>query len=118
MPVGRFALAAALATGAAAGIGIASLGAQDERVVHVTARQFEFEPARIVLKRGEPVRLDFESADRLHGLNVPGLGIRAEITPGKTVSIRLTPQGSPEASPLSATLSAAAAMTRWMAESS
>ncbi len=90
----RFLLAATLVTGAAAGIGIASLGAQDERIVHVTARQFEFEPARIMLKRGQPVRFDLVALDRLHGLNVPGLGIRAEITPGRIVSIRLTPQAA------------------------
>jgi cytochrome c oxidase subunit 2 len=91
VPAGRVFPAAVLAASVAAGIVAASLAAGDERVVHVTARQFEFEPSRIVLKRGEAVRLDLESADRLHGFSVPGLGIRTEIPPGQVVSIRFTP---------------------------
>jgi cytochrome c oxidase subunit 2 len=88
-------IAAALASGAAAGLGLAAAPpADDARVVHVTARQFAFEPSVIVLKKGEPVRLEFTSADRLHGLNVPGLGLRAEIPPGRAAAIALTPQAA------------------------
>jgi cytochrome c oxidase subunit 2 len=87
-------IAAALASGAAAGLGLAAPPASDARVVHVTARQFAFDPAVIVLKKGEPVRLEFTSADRLHGLNIPGLGLRAEIPPGRAVTIALTPQAA------------------------
>ncbi len=83
-------MAVVLAASAAVGLAVASLAAADERVVHITARRFEFEPSRITLKRGEAVRLDLESADRLHGFSVPGLGIRTEIPPGQVVSIRLT----------------------------
>ena len=62
-----------------------------EQVIAVTAKQFEFDPKEITVKRGAPVLLKLTSLDRLHGFNCPDLGIRSDITPGKTTEVRFTP---------------------------
>ena len=64
---------------------------EPERVVHVTAKRFEFAPATIELKLGEPVILELSSLDRKHGFDAPELGIEAVIEPGKATRVRLVP---------------------------
>lgn len=65
--------------------------ADTERVIKVVARRFSYSPNEIVLKRGEPVRLEFTSLDFVHGFKIPDLGIRADLPPDKTTSVRLQP---------------------------
>jgi cytochrome c oxidase subunit 2 len=43
------------------------------------------------VKKSVPAVLEFTSLDRLHGFNCPGLGIRADIVPGKINQLRFTP---------------------------
>src|SRR6266571_5076795 len=62
-----------------------------EKVIKITAKRFEHNPKKIVLKKGEPVTLEFTSLDRPHGFNCPGLGIRTDILPGKVSRIHFTP---------------------------
>ena len=62
-----------------------------ERVVHISAKRFEFAPATIELKVGEPVILELSSLDRKHGFNAPELHIDAVILPGKPTRVRLVP---------------------------
>jgi cytochrome c oxidase subunit 2 len=51
-----------------------------------------FIPSRITVVQGEHVRLRLTSADVIHGLAVPGLGINVdEIYPGKYVTVDFTP---------------------------
>ena len=70
-----------------------TLHAQEpERVVRITAKQFAFDPSEVVLRKGEPVVLEFVSLDKNHGFRVPALGIRIDIRPGDTSRIRLVPQ--------------------------
>ena len=66
-------------------------GQNTERVIHITARRFSYTPAHIVLRKGVPVILELSSSDRLHGFNIPALGLRADIVPGQTVRIRVMP---------------------------
>ncbi len=66
--------------------------AETERVIKVVARRFSYSPNEIVLKRGEPVRLEFTSLDFVHGFKIPDLGIRADLPPGKTTVVQLQPQ--------------------------
>jgi cytochrome c oxidase subunit 2 len=40
------------------------------RVIEVTAKRFAFDPARIEVTEGEPVRLMVKSADGVHGLQI------------------------------------------------
>ncbi|HUL21351.1 MAG TPA: cupredoxin domain-containing protein [Thermodesulfobacteriota bacterium] len=65
--------------------------AENEPVIQITAKKFEYSPKEITLKKGVPVVLEFTSLDRLHGFNCPGLGIRLDIRPGKANRIRFVP---------------------------
>ena len=64
---------------------------QTETAMPIQAKRFEFTPTQIVLKRGVPVILELTSLDVVHGFNVPGLGIRADVLPGQTTRVRLVP---------------------------
>ena len=63
-----------------------------EREIHMTAKKFEFTPETITLKKGEPVILELNSLDRLHGFVVQDLKLHADIPPNKTVRVPLTPE--------------------------
>jgi cytochrome c oxidase subunit 2 len=80
-------LALALATSAAQ----AETPAPKERVVHIEARKFSYSPDVVELRVGEPVILEFTSIDRSHGFAAPDLDLRADIKPGETVRLKLTP---------------------------
>ena len=67
------------------------IAAENEQVIQITAKRFEYSPKEITLKKGVPVVLEFTSLDRLHGFNCPGLGIRMDIRPGKVNRLRFVP---------------------------
>ncbi len=67
------------------------LAAENEQVIQITAKKFEYNPKEISVKKGIPVVLEFTSLDRLHGFNCPGLKIRSDIAPGKTNTLRFVP---------------------------
>jgi cytochrome c oxidase subunit II len=69
----------------------AATAAKPERVIHITAKRFEFAPATIELKLGEPVILEITTLDRKHGMKSPELGLDAVIMPGKPTRVRLVP---------------------------
>jgi cytochrome c oxidase subunit 2 len=62
-----------------------------ERVVKIVVQRFVYTPAEIVLRTGQPVVLEFESLDFIHGFNIPDLKIRADLPPGQITRVRLTP---------------------------
>ena len=62
-----------------------------ERVIHITAKNFQFSPDSITLKKGEPVVLEISSGDRKHGFSLRAFGVRTDVLPGKESRIRLTP---------------------------
>jgi cytochrome c oxidase subunit 2 len=62
-----------------------------EQVIRVTAKKFAYTPDTITLKLGVPVILEFTTEDVLMGFNVPELGLRADIVPGQTTRVRVTP---------------------------
>ncbi len=72
-------------------IGGALIAAENEQVIQITAKRFEYSPKEIILKKGVPVVLEFTSLDRLHGFICPGLGIRMDIRPGKVNRLRFVP---------------------------
>ncbi len=84
------AVLAAMALGAVAP---ASTGADTAaaRVITIAAKKYEFTPATITLKRGEPVTLQFTSRDRTHGFLVKPLGIDMDIAPGKATDVTIKP---------------------------
>jgi cytochrome c oxidase subunit 2 len=62
------------------------------KVIKITALMFEYSPARIELKKGQAVTLQLTSLDRIHGFNIPQLGLRADVLPGQTVHVELQPE--------------------------
>jgi plastocyanin len=65
--------------------------AEQEKVVKIVAKKFEYTPNQIKLKKGEPVVLELTSLDRLHGFNIPDMGVRADIKPNEVTRVRVTP---------------------------
>jgi len=62
-----------------------------ERVVHIKAKKFEFSPAEITAKKGEPLVLEIESADVKHGFSLPDFGVRTDVKAGAVTRVSLTP---------------------------
>jgi cytochrome c oxidase subunit 2 len=60
-------------------------------VIRITAKNFEFTPNSISLKKGVPVVLEFVSQDRRHGFSLRAFGIRTDIKPGATARVSFTP---------------------------
>ena len=58
------------------------------RVVRVTARQFEFDPARIVVKQGEQVQLKVTSQDVAHSLSLAGYDVDLAVLPQRTETVK------------------------------
>src|SRR5437763_15498067 len=79
----------------AAGLVTAYIGAQaatpHEKVIKITAKRFDYTPGKLTLKKGEPVILEFRTADVLMGFNVPELNVRADIIPDKVTRVRFVP---------------------------
>jgi cytochrome c oxidase subunit 2 len=76
----------------AASLVVSAAARAGERVIRITAKRFEYDPAEIVLKRGEPVVLELTSLDRDHGFKSEELGLRADVKPGQVTRIRLVPE--------------------------
>ena len=70
----------------------ATPGVQQERVIQVTAKKFEYTPHEIILKKGEPVILALTSLDREHGFRLTDFGVRADVKPGQVTRVRILPQ--------------------------
>ena len=82
---------------ATAGLALAlrtSADANDERVIKIVAKKFNYTPDFITLKKGDPVTLEFTSLDFIHGFKVPDLGLRVDLPPGRPVLVHLTPEKS------------------------
>jgi cytochrome c oxidase subunit 2 len=61
------------------------------QTVEILAQRFNFTPDEIKVKKGMPVDLELTTLDRLHGFDVPGLGLRAQIVPGETTHVKFMP---------------------------
>jgi cytochrome c oxidase subunit 2 len=62
-----------------------------ERVIKITAKKFEFTPAEVVLKKGEPVTLELTTEDVTMGFYAKDFNVDVEIVPGRATQVRLTP---------------------------
>jgi len=80
-----------MAIGAAICTAIVAAARPTEKVIHITAKKFEFVPGEITLKKGEPVALEIKSEDLEHGFSLPDFNIRMEIKPGQASVVRFTP---------------------------
>ncbi len=59
------------------------------RVIKIQVRKFSYAPNEIVLKKGETVELQFTAVDFMHGFKIPDLDVRADLMPGRIVTVRL-----------------------------
>src|SRR4030081_3253237 len=92
MRLGRRSVLAAIITAlAGAAFGAAVLAQPQDKGIRITARKVEFVPQTIDLKKGEPVVLEFTTADVLMGFNAPDLKVRTDIVPGQVARLRLVP---------------------------
>jgi cytochrome c oxidase subunit 2 len=87
------ALCACSATsGSVADAGAALDVAEGAEVIEVSAGQWSYEPDTIALYKDVAVVLRLTSKDVHHGFNVPDLGIRVDVLPGRTTDVRVTPK--------------------------
>ena len=81
---------------AAAGAALVRAGlardAGEPRVIEMTARRFVYEPSEIALGAGERVVIAIRSIDFVHGMNIPDLGRRLDLIPGRVTRLELHPQ--------------------------
>ncbi len=59
--------------------------------VAVVMKKYTITPAEIHLQQGRPVRFEITTKDVQHGFDVPDLGIKESVQPGKTTSFLFTP---------------------------
>ncbi len=65
--------------------------AASSAVIAIHARRFAFDPAQITLVKGKTVELDLISDDVHHSLVIGALGIHADMLPGTTEHVQVTP---------------------------
>ena len=87
--IGRRALLAQAAAWAAGAFVVRARA--EPRTVELVARRFRYEPDEIALKAGEPVLVLIRSLDFVHGMNIPALGRRLDLLPGRVTRLELTP---------------------------
>ena len=67
------------------------MAASGETTVKLTAKKFEYSPARITVKKGSSVSLELTSEDRKHGFNLPDFKVRADVKPGSVTRVSFAP---------------------------
>jgi cytochrome c oxidase subunit 2 len=65
--------------------------ADGARRIEVTAKRFEYIPAEITVKKGEPVVLVLHSTDVAHGIKFAELNLKADIGTAGTSELAFTP---------------------------
>ena len=83
---------ALLVTGSAAEGAVAmrhAMAASGE--IEIQASKFEFAPATVTVKRGQPVTFVLTSIDRIHGFKMPEFGVRTDIVPDRQTRVTITP---------------------------
>jgi cytochrome c oxidase subunit II len=60
--------------------------------IEITAHRFEFSPAEITLKKGQPVTIVLKSTDVAHGLRFRELHVELNVRAGSTTEASFTPQ--------------------------
>jgi cytochrome c oxidase subunit II len=66
-----------------------SVASGNPQVIEVVAQRFRFTPNEIALTSGQPAVLAITSLDFVHGFNVPELGIRTDLLPGRATRVAI-----------------------------
>ncbi len=64
-------------------------GSDPAQLVKITAQQWSFSPNVITLARGTTVDFELTSNDVHHGFNLPDFGVRSDVVPGRTSTVRV-----------------------------
>lgn len=64
----------------------------EPRLIAIRARKFEFTPAEVELRLGEPVVFELTTEEVHMGFDAPGLGLHADILPGRVARVPFTPK--------------------------
>lgn len=65
--------------------------APTEVTIQMTAKQWEFIPSTVTVKKGQKVKLVITSTDVAHGIGIPDFGVSAALAVGKTTTLEFTP---------------------------
>lgn len=60
--------------------------------VTITAKNFSFSPKVVTLKKGQTTTLHIKSAEGVHGLNVPGIGLPMTTITAAGTDVKVTPK--------------------------
>jgi cytochrome c oxidase subunit 2 len=77
-------LMAIAAMAMASAVAVRSGAADEPRRIEIVASKFSYSPSEITLKKGEPVVLVLRTTDVTHGLKIEALGVKSEISKGRT----------------------------------
>ncbi len=58
---------------------------------NLTARQWQFEPSTITVKKGDHVKLHVTSIDTTHGFSIMEFNVNSQLTTGQTTTVEFTP---------------------------
>lgn len=86
-----FLLALTAALGTATLAAALKISSATEKVIPLKAKNFDFTPVEITVKRGETVVLELTSEDRMHGFNLPDFGLRVDVKPGTVSRVSFKP---------------------------
>ncbi|HLD75859.1 MAG TPA: cupredoxin domain-containing protein [Candidatus Norongarragalinales archaeon] len=62
----------------------------------LTAKQYQFSPSTLTVKKGQPVKITIESTDVPHGFALPDFGVQKELNPGSKTVVEFTPDKTGE----------------------
>ena len=80
-----------IATLALAFAGAAYVYGQAPKTIEVHAKRFEYVPAAITIKKGQPVKLELISDDVAHSLRIDTLNVNVKMPAGEKVETTITP---------------------------
>src|SRR5438128_10183196 len=72
-------------------LGLATAAAPSSRVIRIVAKRFDFTPAHLTLKKGEPVILELTTRDVVMGFNLPDFNLRGDIVPDQVTRLPFVP---------------------------
>lgn len=64
--------------------------ATNPRVIRIVAKQWEWQPREIRVRKGERVALEITSADVSHGISIPEFNVNKTLAPGRTERVEFT----------------------------
>ena len=61
------------------------------KIIKMSSKRFEYAPAHLTLKKGQPVVLQLTTKDVVMGFNLPEFNARADVVPGKVAQVSFVP---------------------------